>query len=104
MRTIEICMNAEWMDLAEDPYQDDAARDWFGLVVREIDDRFGFGTAQHPENQRIFYHGWNGARFKREGFGLGTFDDFTDAEWGEAETIAAQARETVEEKYQALKP
>lgn len=102
-RQIEVCSNNEWIADGWDlrVWENEAAEEWFGEVCRRIDDEFGFDTSIAARGQRRMCHGWNGANtFSRKESGLGTFDVWTDEEWGRAVAIADEVASDVQTRWQ----
>jgi hypothetical protein len=87
MRQIEICVNNEWLELDEV-----TSNAWFDLVANRIESAFSDVECVGAKGQRCFFHGWNGCNtFSRKSNGVGTFDNFTDSEWGVIDEIAGEA-------------
>jgi hypothetical protein len=106
-RKIEVCSNNEWVghhmlsELGlEHPFLNEASDEWFSNACRLIDDHFGEDITVASREQRSMYHGWNGANtFTRKDSGLGTFSEFTDAEWEAVTEIAVTEAGRIVEEY-----
>ena len=88
---LEICTSTEWwrlllnLDDVDEAWHDEAADEFAGMY------RVALEAAGHEvENAkrgRGLCQVWAGAKFRRKGLGVGTFDEVSDAEWAPIEDL-----------------
>lgn len=103
--SVEVCSDLEWVrendfwhrDDIDESDMDDAVRTYQQSVHNDLTDK-GWDVAW-AKNQRMLYHGWNGAHFKTKCSVVGSFEKLTDEQVAVIDQVREKAAELVKQTW-----
>ena len=102
---VEVCSNIEWVrendfwhrDDIDESDMDDAVRTYQQSIYNDLTDK-GWDVAW-AKNQRMLYHGWNGAHFATKCSVVGSVEKLTDEQVAVIDQVREKAAELVKQTW-----
>lgn len=102
---VEVCSNIEWVrendfwhrDDIDESDMDDAVRTYQQSIYNDLTDK-GWDVAW-AKNQRMLYHGWNGAHFTTKCSVVGSYEKLTDEQVAVIDQVREKAAELVKQTW-----